>query len=57
MKQMTAILFTAIALLFLPPKTQAWSGAGQQVIAAGAYRRLPPAVQKKVAEILKAHPD
>ena len=29
----------------------------QKVIAAEAYRQLPPALQKKVTEILKAHPD
>jgi hypothetical protein len=57
MKQMTAIIFTAIALLFLPPNTQSWSTAGHQVIAAQAYRQLSPDLQKKVAEILKAHPD
>ena len=47
-------IFTA--LLFSPP-AQAWSGAGHQVIAAGAYRQLSPSLQRKVTEILKAHPD
>ena len=47
----------ALALAFLIFHAKAWSGAGHQVIAAEAYRQLPPALQKKVTEILKAHPD
>ena len=55
MKNLTAIIF--FALLFAAHNTQAWSGAGHQVIAAEAYRQLSPTLQKKVSEILKAHPD
>jgi hypothetical protein len=51
-----AMLCISTALLF-HPNAQAWSGAGHQVIAAEAYRQLPPPLQKKVTEILKAHPD
>ena len=43
--------------LFFAPSAKAWSGAGHQVIAAEAYRQLSPNLQKKVTEILKAHPD
>src|ERR1035437_7516773 len=55
MKNLTAILF--LALLFVALTTQAWSGAGHQVIAADAYRQLFPALKTKVSEILNAHPD
>jgi hypothetical protein len=55
MKFLTATLF--LALLFVAQTTQAWSFAGHQVIAAEAYRQLPPALKAKVTEILKAHPD
>ena len=55
MKNLTAILF--LALLFVAQTTQAWSGAGHQVIAAEAYRQLSPALKTKVTEILKSHPD
>jgi hypothetical protein len=55
MKNLTAILF--LVLLFVAPSTQAWNGAGHQVIAAEAYRQLSPALKAKVTGILKAHPD
>jgi hypothetical protein len=55
MKNLTAIFF--LALVFLAQNTQAWSGAGHRVIAAEAYRQLSPALQMKVSEILKSHPD
>ena len=55
MKNLTAILL--LALLFVARSTQAWSGAGHQVIAAEAYRQLSPALKAKVTEILKSHPD
>jgi hypothetical protein len=56
MNKLATILCISTALLFSPP-AQAWSGAGHQVIAAEAYRQLPPDLQKKVTEILNAHPD
>jgi hypothetical protein len=54
--KLATILCISTALCF-SPTAQAWSGAGHQVIAAEAYRQLPPPLQKRVAEILKAHPD
>jgi hypothetical protein len=54
--KLATILCTLIASLF-QPNTKAWSRAGHQVIAAEAYRQLSPPLQKKVTEILKAHPD
>jgi hypothetical protein len=56
MKKLATILWISTALLF-HINAEAWSGAGHEVIAAEAYRQLPPALQKKVTEILKAHPD
>jgi hypothetical protein len=56
MKTLVMILCITTALLF-HTNAEAWSGAGHQVIAAEAYRQLPPDLQKKVTEILKAHPD
>jgi hypothetical protein len=54
--KLATILCISTALLF-HPNANAWSGAGHQVIAAETYRQLAPALQKKVTEILKAHPD
>jgi S1/P1 Nuclease len=56
-KRLTTICCICLALLFSIPCTFAWSSAGHQVIAAEAYRLLPPNLQKRVTEILKAHPD
>ena len=56
MKNLLALTCILLALL-LAPSAQASSGAGHQVIAAEAYRQLPPALQTKATEILKAHPD
>jgi hypothetical protein len=57
MKRMAAIVGTAIATWITSLTSMAWSGAGHQVIAAEAYRELPPALQKKVLQLLKSHPD
>jgi hypothetical protein len=57
MKTLLTILLALTSLLLPCSRVLAWSGAGHQVIAAEAYRELPPNLQKKVAEILKAHPD
>jgi hypothetical protein len=46
-----------IVSLLLPSPVIAWSGAGHMVIAAQAYRELPPAVRSQVNEILKSHPE
>jgi hypothetical protein len=54
--KLATFLCISTALLF-HTNAEAWSGAGHQVIAAEAYRQLSPNLQKKVAEILKAHPD
>jgi hypothetical protein len=56
MNKLATVLCISTAVLFLP-NAKAWSGAGHQVIAAEAYRQLPPALKTKVTEILKAHPD
>jgi hypothetical protein len=56
MKNLVMILCISTALLF-HPNARALSGAGHQVIAAEAYHQLSPDLQKKVAEVLKAHPD
>src|SRR4051812_2123218 len=50
-------LIAFIGLLILQSSMFAWSSAGHQVIAAEAYRQLSPDLKKKVAEILKSHPD
>jgi hypothetical protein len=56
MNKLATIFCISTAWLF-SSNAQAWSGAGHQVFAAEAYRQLPSNLQKKVAEILKAHPD
>jgi hypothetical protein len=56
MKDMIGVLCAAAAVLVAEPAAQAWSGAGHQVIAAEAYRDLSPALQKKVVQLLAAHP-
>ena len=51
-------VWTGVALFLLSVvRATAWSSAGHQVIAAEAYRQLPPALKAKANEILKAHPD
>ena len=51
-------VWTGVALFLLSSvRAPAWSSAGHQVIAAEAYRQLPPALKAKANEILKAHPD
>jgi hypothetical protein len=45
--KLATILWISTALLF-HPNAEAWSGAGHQVIAAEAYRQLPPALQNMV---------
>lgn len=56
MKQWATMFCTGLALLLVHTAAQAWNGAGHQVIAAEGYRQLSPALQKKVAGALKAHP-
>ena len=56
MKEVTAVLWAAAVLLMADATAHAWSGAGHQVIAAEAYRELSPALQKKVVQLLEAHP-
>ena len=56
MKNVTAALWSALVLLLADATAQAWSGAGHQVIAAEAYRELAPSLQKKVVQLLEAHP-
>jgi S1/P1 Nuclease len=53
---LTACLI-AVLLLCSPRLACAWSGPGNMIIAAEAYRNLSPALQARVTEILKAHPD
>jgi hypothetical protein len=48
-----AFLFTLLMVV----RGFAWSGPGHMVIAAEAYRQLSPALQARVTEILKSHPD
>jgi len=50
MNKLATILRIATALLF-QTNAEAWNGAGHQVIAAAAYRQLPPNMQMKVTEI------
>jgi hypothetical protein len=46
----------ALVLLLLPMASLAWSGAGHQVIAAEAFCELPSSLQKKLGQVLQAHP-
>ncbi len=56
MKKLACLFWTSSPLLLFLNGAQAWSGAGHQVIAAEAYRQLAPALQKKVTQVLQAHP-
>jgi len=48
----------AVMFLWMPCfPAWAWSGPGNMVIAAEAYRQPAPGVKMKVSEILKSHPD
>ena len=57
MRNLMAVLWASVALLFVARTIQAWSRAGYQVLAAEAYRQLSTDLQKRATEILKAHPD
>src|SRR5215469_5008374 len=57
MKQLVPVWAGVALFLFSGLRATAWSSAGHQVIAAEAYRQLPPEVKAKASEILKAHPD
>ena len=54
MKRFAAIL---CVLTGVTVRALAWSAPGRMVIAAEAYGQLSPALQSRVTEILKAHPD
>ena len=56
MKNVVLIVSACMSLLLFSTSSNAWSGAGHQVIAAEAYRQLSPALQAKVTELLKSHP-
>ena len=56
MQDVTSVVLAVAALFLAGPRAEAWSGAGHQVIAAEAYRALSPALQKKVVQVLAAHP-
>ncbi|MBI1348789.1 hypothetical protein GC163_21155 [bacterium] len=44
------------ALLVLNSETYGWSDAGHKIVASIAFRRLSPAEQQKVLDILRKHP-
>lgn len=50
-------LFLALCSLLLPELALAWGGAGHQLIAAEAYRKLSPVMKAQVFSVLKQHPD
>ena len=56
MQDLTSVVLAVAALFLAGLRADAWSGAGHQVIAAEAYRALSPALQKKVVQVLAAHP-
>jgi hypothetical protein len=57
MKKLAIVVLVVTVFGLCPLAALAWSGAGHQVIAAGAYRELPPALQKKALQVLKSHPE
>ncbi|HWY77369.1 MAG TPA: S1/P1 nuclease [Verrucomicrobiae bacterium] len=44
-------------LIFLPCCAKAWNSPGHMIIAAEAWRALPPKFQKRASELLKHHPE
>jgi len=56
MRQLFGLLLTFL-LSLLAQTALAWGGAGHQVIAAEAYRKLSPELQAQVFDVLKSHPD
>ena len=45
-----------VASLLGPASAMGWNGFGHMTVAAVAYERLTPAVQRKVVDLLKLHP-
>lgn len=56
MRKPLSLIFIACAFL-IPNFARAWGGAGHMLIAAEAYRQLPPQLKAQVFDVLKAHPD
>ena len=57
MKWIKTVACATIGLVFLQINAFAWSVAGHYVIAAEAFRQLPPELKAQAVEVLKAHPD
>ena len=48
--------FVVMALLLLAAPAKAWNAAGHRIVAALAWRQLPPEVQGKIVALLRKHP-
>jgi hypothetical protein len=57
MKRIIALICAIAGFIFFQPNVFAWDGAGHMVIAAEAFRQLPPELKAQAIEVLKAHPD
>src|ERR1700722_10223576 len=57
MRKMIVSLIALAALLVPQLRVFAWSSAGHMVIAAEAFRELPPPLKFKTAKMLESHPD
>ena len=56
-KTIPLLLLLALGTFGLSPSALAWGDAGHRIVAALAFRELPPAAQKHLHEILQAHPE
>ncbi len=57
MKRVFLAVFCAGWLIISQFSLLAWDGAGHMLIAAEAFRQLPPELKAQAIEVLKAHPD
>lgn len=57
MKRIFLAVYWVAAFVILQSNLFGWDGAGHMLIAAEAFRQLPPELKAQAIEVLKAHPD
>lgn len=56
-KRVFPIIFAFAGIVFFQSNLSAWDDTGHMIIAAEAFRQLPPELKAQAIEVLKNHPD
>jgi hypothetical protein len=56
-KRIFLVVYWVIAFVVWQSNLFGWDGAGHMLVAAEAFRQLPPELKAQAIEVLKAHPD